>query len=506
MAEETQTSEDVSISGDTDSIVNPGDVRIYGVLLKGETGEIDITNYVLEINLYEDIFGTSLHGTIAIRDTVNLIDRFPIVGNELITINVGTPSYGGTEVYNPEGKIQKTFAVYGIKNRQLTNADKEQMYNLHFISLEGAKDNITYLSQKFEGKTDEVAKELWEKIKAPSYIPDGETTGEDTLFTVGDTPHETEISFVAPYWTPMQCMNYLANRCIGQKSKAPTFLFFESLSGFFLTSIQSLIDTQLQNGLVNASYLYLDKSMVNRNTIQGLVDKFNKVEDCQFITNLDMLQGQDTGHYTSNMYVFDMVRKEVNQYIYDHGIEADQYEHLEDYVLGDDGKYQRDEEHGKQNTIFPANIMRTSDSKTFIKSIHPGVTGRSITDGLINLSPEKHTQQRNSLFLDLNTLKMNIKVPGRTDMYVGMIVDFKYPSVSSKSENTPEEEFFDKRISGKYLVTAIHHLITKFRHTMFLEIAKDSFVNSPGKFDMVNETATSDETESAANSASDGDN
>jgi hypothetical protein len=95
----------------------------------------------------------------------------------------------------------------------------------------------------------------------------------------------------------------------------------------------------------------------------------------------------------------------------------------------------------------------------------------------MNLHPEKYVQQRNSLFSDISTMKMKITIPGRTDMEVGTIVDFDYPSVGpSRNQATPEESVRDQWISGYYMITAIHHQITKLRHNMICEIAKDSYL------------------------------
>jgi hypothetical protein len=76
---------------------------------------------------------------------------------------------------------------------------------------------------------------------------------------------------------------------------------------------------------------------------------------------------------------------------------------------------------------------------------------------------------------------MSIEVPGRTDCEVGKIIEFFYPNVDSKnSETTKEEEktLWDPLISGFYLITAIHHKITPFQHSMVLEISKDSYKNA----------------------------
>jgi hypothetical protein len=95
----------------------------------------------------------------------------------------------------------------------------------------------------------------------------------------------------------------------------------------------------------------------------------------------------------------------------------------------------------------------------------------------MNLHPERYVQQRNSLFSDITTLKMKITVPGRTNMEVGTIVDLDYPSVSADRDKSASEDIRDKWVSGYYMITAIHHQITKLRHNAICEISKDSYLN-----------------------------
>jgi hypothetical protein len=114
-----------------------------------------------------------------------------------------------------------------------------------------------------------------------------------------------------------------------------------------------------------------------------------------------------------------------------------------------------------------------------MSTINPGVLDS--TEESIDLTPEKFIGQRNSLLMDINTLKMTIEVPGRTDCEVGKIVEFFYPSVDIKNSKTTQEDektLWDPLISGFYLITALHHKITPFQHSMFLEISKDSYKNA----------------------------
>jgi len=53
---------------------------------------------------------------------------------------------------------------------------------------------------------------------------------------------------------------------------------------------------------------------------------------------------------------------------------------------------------------------------------------------------------------------------------------FSYPSLGPKDETDKVEVREDRQYSGYYLITAIRHKITKFEHTMSMEIIKDSLL------------------------------
>ena len=108
---------------DKNQLISAGDVLINKVemtLLSGET--LDLKPFIVEINVYEDIFCPALTGNVVIRDAVNLIGGLPLVGDEIITLDIQTPSFSTPDAPDRLNKIQKSFSVYSIKNRQL-NAD-----------------------------------------------------------------------------------------------------------------------------------------------------------------------------------------------------------------------------------------------------------------------------------------------------------------------------------------------------------------------------------------------
>ena len=414
----------------------------------------------------------------------------------MITIDVHTPTFSEPAKPDRINKIQKSFSVYSIKDR-LLNSDREQFYTIHFCSLEASLDNVAKVSRKFEGNTDDIVLKIFEEyFKLPRIFnsktaldssegttadpaAEKESTGSEThtALYVADSPHKSKISFVSPMWSPMKIINWLAKRTIGNTyDKSPTFLFFETTKAFYYTSIEALVATQMTNGMIYSQFVY-NIPTTDTQTAEALRKSFSVVKDVSFLTNLDVLKSQDLGHFTNSVYTFDLIKKEHKHWIYDHGMAFQDYKHTESYKLVDK-KYVEDDTK-KFNSIFPFNVMRSYNTKSFMSTINPGVL--DYTEESVDLKPETFIGQRNSLLMDINTLKMSIEVPGRTDCEVGKIVEFFYPNVDSKnSETTKEEEItlWDPLISGFYLITALHHRITPFQHSMFLEISKDSYKNA----------------------------
>jgi|688.fasta_scaffold00166_71 hypothetical protein len=483
---------------DLKDLVRPGDVLIHKVEMTTLSNEtLDLKPFVVEINVFEDMFSPSLTGNIVIRDSLNLIGQLPLVGDEVVTLDIVTPGFAEPDAKDAINKIQKSFSVYAIKNRQL-NADREQFYTIHFCSMEASLDNVAKVSRKFEGSTDEIALQVYEEFfqiprifssKTSMDSPEGDksenpnTTSEDTnkkytpLF-ISDTPHTSRIAFVSPMWSPMKILNWLAKRSLGSKHDSPTFLFYETTKAFYFASIEALIDVQMTNNLIYSDFIYNTQLNDTRQS-NSLSQGYATVKDMKFLSQLDVLKSQDLGHFVNSVYTFDLIKKEHKHWVYDHGFQFDEYKHLETYKYapGKENKYIEDETK-KYHSLFPINVMRSYNTKNFLATVNPGVLDSTQTS--VDLAPEDFIGQRNSALMDMSTMKISIDVPGRTDCEAGKIVRFFYPSVTPKSEDTAETSrvLWDPLVSGFFMITAIHHHITPFHHNMILELSKDSYANA----------------------------
>ena len=457
-------------------LTKAGDVRVNSLKISrtSDGAVLDLLPFMVEINIYEDIFTPALYGNVAIRDTRNLIGQFPIVGDEVIYMDIETPGLSKAEdgSHDPLNKIEKAFSVYAVKNRAVYD-DKEQQYVLHFCSLEAVYDNITKISKKYTGTTDEIIYNIWEEyLRLPRYFKENIAENEKddankNVLLIGDTPHKSKLSFVSPMWSPIECINWLAKRSIGtRRDKSPTFLFYETTKGYYCVSLEDLIANQLESEMVFSEYFFNTNNYKN-----DLQSDYSNVENIKFKTNLDIIQSQDLGHFTSSLFTFDLIKKQDALYYYDHSFGFKDTVHMEAYKK--DGTSIVKDEEKTYNMLFPFNVVRSANTKPILATLNPGVLDS--TEDSIDLHPDQYISQRLSKLMDINTLKLEITVPGRTDMEVGRIIRFWYPSVGQQAG--PQELVFDVFISGLYMITAIHHQITQFRHTVTMEIAKDSYAN-----------------------------
>ena len=137
--------------------------------------------FMMEINLYEDLFSFCMTGNVIVADAANLISNLPIVGNEFITVKFRTPTLEDS----PENVIQKTFQVYAIYDRIL-NDDRSQFYNISFISPEGYENQTTVVGKSYNDSTDAVVKKIYEE-----YIE------VDRPLIIFDTPHVSRIKYTS---------------------------------------------------------------------------------------------------------------------------------------------------------------------------------------------------------------------------------------------------------------------------------------------------------------------
>ena len=268
--------------------------------LNGTDGE-NISNMVVELNVYESLYNHAITGSLVIADTKNLISNLPIQGTERLSFRLATK----LESYSHEDSIDFTEAtgnpmhVYKLTNKEQPN-DTTQTYTLHFCSKEFLRNMRTKVSKSYSGRMDEAVNSIF---KDPEYL-----ASKKKLF-FQKTRNQDKI--VIPNITPIDAIKMLAKRSLPSNltdSGGAGYLFYETTKGFHFRSFESLCVTKngeqvkpkqkfryIQVPIDRFGHEVLDEK---GNKLDKIMEGFQAVEEYQFLNNFhDVATNTTLGTY-----------------------------------------------------------------------------------------------------------------------------------------------------------------------------------------------------------------
>jgi hypothetical protein len=445
-------------------VQSAGDINIVEVTLICANGvQIDLMPFMIECNITEDIFSTSLYGNIAITDSLGIIENGPIVGEEYIRVDFQTPGM--------DAHINKTFRVYSLTDRTAPIDDKSQVFILHFCSPEVFVDAMSKIFKTFEGRVDDVASTIYTgylnvarnivvNANNKQFVESEDTT---TLTVLNET--DNNIKFTCPGWGALKTLSWLAAKSIAKDTKASDGLFYESTQGYYWGSVGTVINAWKGAGRVAGEFYYSPSNQrINESgtvavdgvqyTVPNLNRDYKIVEEFKVIDTFNTLKSNLSGYYANQVLTVDMIHKSYKYNNFDYIQDFDKYPHLE------------------KNPPFTAGQFRNPDMVTEVQYQHPSLFNNVTAN--VNERIAAIRQNRKSLLTGYSNIKVEVTVPGRTDFEAASVVYFGFPKMGPK-DGSDKTEKFDKYLSGLYLVTCVRHKFTLDRHMMIMELVKDSF-------------------------------
>jgi hypothetical protein len=417
-----------------DKLNYAGDVNLDDVTIISSSGfSQNVTNQVIGVQIFEDLLSPFITGTLLIRESIDLANLFPFVGQELLKLKISTPGL-------KDGNIDGRFYVYKMSDRVMLG-DKQVGYQLHFTSVDAIADLNNPISKGFNGLVSDIAKTILTDAKY------GLSTSAKCYIEETKNKHK----YVSNYWSPVKNLIYLCEFAVNEK-ESPTYVFFENRAGYNFCSLDSLY---------NQAKLLQTFSFDNytRDSKPQGQDAKNPEEDYKRILELHIPEGIDyidrlqSGMYGSKLWSFDMSTGEVEINEFDMMKKWSDRNHL--------------------NKFAPARSSAIGKFETTILN-RPKAFGTF--QDYDDVSNTKIIQERISLMKQAESIKIELTVPGRCDYTVGRIVEVNLNKVAPVKKTDPEDKIKDKMFSGKYMVAAINHFITRDKHECKLELIKDSMI------------------------------
>ena len=139
-----------------------GEVELQKLVLISSSGTaIDLTELVININIYESLFSHAISGSILIGDTNNLAVNLPIIGQEYLMVKLNTPSLEGDK--ESIDFTENVFVIYKIKQREADG--NMQVLELQFTTPEMLKNNRVRVSKSYTETIDNIAEDILTNTK-----------------------------------------------------------------------------------------------------------------------------------------------------------------------------------------------------------------------------------------------------------------------------------------------------------------------------------------------------
>ena len=454
---------------------------------------MELRGVVSQMNIYEDIFTNCVMGDMLVEDTRELIQFFPIVGEETLDIRFRVPTRP------PDCAIVfKGMRVYKIGDREATgnSMQKVQKYRLFFMSHEIVTNMNVRVSRSFNTKT---ASDIV-KIIVKDYL--------DTTKPIEVENSVGTLKTVIPNWNPYRVINWLATDRTKNATNDADFLFFEASNKsagtkFFYKSIATLLKQEptfsVEYGLQNVATPGDDPSQ------HPIFSR--SLDDFQFNKHGNLLNNTNSGQYVQHWIYHDPLRKK---------FVIAKPNHKKDFLKENETSKKfyasKAEKEAKPMQLsrmpgavnsFPATIYtgksldnntdRGAEPRPLRKNV-PYIAKREKADELENTTLIPDCGYRRAFKIQMmNNFGLKIdKISGTDEIMLGKIIKFNKPHISHDIGliNKKSGRFNDRYLSGNYLVTRIRHCIfinsgdPAYNYGMGLEIVRDDFVETISHKDM----------------------
>ena len=414
--------------------------------------KIELKKLMVELSYYEDIYNFVTSGYITLIDAQGFIESMRITGNEFIEVNFG-------KVRDGKNSNDQIFRIYKSSNRKPSGNQNSEVYTLYFCSEELLLSEQTKISKSYKGNyISNIVKDVLIntlKVKSKRIYKIEQTTGVYDFIVPNLKPLET-ISWVSIYGRP-------------QKFPGADMLFFETKDGFNFRSIQSMFSDS-----VYATYKYEAKNIDNKQ--QSFQEKSIGVLNYEITKPFDTLNEISSGTVANKLISIDPLTRTVRTTTFDYNKYKSQSTTLNKAGVQDtlQNRLGKKENEAYDGVLKVAIGNADQRNVPYIKQAESGVAQ--------DIFIENYVPNRTAQISLANFTTVKATIPGDPGLTAGRTIQFDLLTLKPGKERD-----LDRFYSGKYLVTAVRHIIQQGAYQTVIELCKDS---SPTTLPSINNNTT----------------
>lgn len=433
---------------------------------------IDISSTVMSIDIYESIFQNTITAKLLIRETQGYPEYFPLTGAEFVVIEFSIPFRDDEQTFKRVFRVRRLIDQSFPKNENRT-------YTLELVTPEFFRSISSRMTKRYRNTTclDAVKEIMTQQLKI---------TDEQMVHTMFEST-AGKIDVVIPNYTPLQAINFFSLLALTDRTpNESNFVFYETLEGFFFTSIRKLIAEGKAQWNADKNKPVESRTTpvfrVNANKLTGAakisdIDAYNSIIGLHQEEAFDSVKDIVSGMLRTKMLHLDFFARKWNEEDSRYTQTFEQTTHLDDHPV-----YPKnfDQSVNRNVKLF---IVPTNTS--IAESAYVEQSGETIT-------PQKMYESivlRNRQMKEIQHMRTVFEVPGQPKIRAGKVVWIDYPSsrtLEGANENISEGNVSQSSTpyySGLHLLTHVRHTMTQIslgtmEYTMHCEAVRDSFRSS----------------------------
>jgi hypothetical protein len=385
--------------------------------------KVPMINYLLNIDIYEDIYTPYVYCDIALVDYQSFANQFPLSGEEYFVF--AFQSFGG--------KISKyQFMLYNKENVAATDTNASTVYVLRGVTLERAFDAGITVSTAYTGTHSSIASQIFDRYVAKF------TGGMPLQFE----PSRSVDHYIPPQISPLKAIEEMRSRAVSVSEARSPFLFFRNSNGFYFMSMNGLFNVSAGEPSAQITHRYTSSSPGAEFDEENLNRTNADIISFEINTMYNTLEKIDNGGYNAHSYSFDLTTKWFGARQFFNMTEASGK-----FQLGGRGVHNRD------------SFMRTFDNTRCVAYYHPTDIAREFMGTTKDMYPE-YMAEMNAYANMVSEYNVNYTIYGDSNVTAGQVMKILIPNSRDTDADDGSAHAPSMLYSGSFLLDSVRHSIT----------------------------------------------
>lgn len=419
----------------------PGQYKLLKATLVSFSGEEhEFSGFIPLFSIEESIDSDCIRGFAEVYDNVGFLENLPIRGEEDLILEV-EDALRQKQIYEMK--------IYKVSDVQINDTNDGLRYTIHLVSKSRYNVSFRRIIEPYNDTISNIAKEIFSKYY--------ESAGAPLPLISEDT--EGTFRCVIPNYTPIQTMNFLANRAYSTTSPSCSFRFFETTKNYHFVSDEFLIRRALED--VNSIKQFSYSEALNKSGAEFAEQMQNLVE-IQNSDRANTMSDLMSGSYRSHVIEIDLVKRRVNL----PGIsQENSYNYLneKDKYMSTSGRGQGQEVHSRE--FVDAYFTQENERRYIV------IKDYADDSGALQLRGDQYLPEivanRTAYRHHLNNTIVFAKANGRLDLNAGDIINIQVPQFNSSSQRGTNPQ-----LSGNYMINTMTQNYIRDVHTTSFKLVK----------------------------------